>query len=486
MNIYSSTVDRNKLFGRRKLIAPPLTPLTSTNVGLILNEVLPLHFKNAAEIDYLYNFFKGNQPILERKKEVRPEITNIVIENRALEIVEFKKGYEFSHPVQYINAGKDDTAPIEKLNSYARVDGKEAKDLELAEWFYISGNAYRFCFHRDMFTEDEPPYYSAVLDPRNTFVVYSNEAGNPPLFAGVLVEQKDLTTNATTYKCAVYTKTKRFEWTVKSEQNNDYSKEPATEAPNGLGLIPIVEYVLNENRLGYVELCYWLFNAINTVGSNRIDSIEQFVQAYLVFLNVDLPDQLDSSGKPIIVDGQHVKVVPKSGDAILVGNQQGNADVKFIYAVLDQEQTQVTKDDLLRSVYEICGVPDRQNRNQGGGDTGQAVVLRNGWGAAEARAMSTEKLFKKAEYEYLKIVLKICRDTQGVDIEGLALPDIDVKFTRNRSDGLQTKSQSLKMLLEAGVNPEDSYITSELFSDPSAVWARSEEYQKGVLPATSE
>lgn len=453
------------LFGRKVLYASPPAELNAQTIGAILNDVLPLHFINKREIDYLHWFVRGRQPVIDRTKEIRPEIKNIVVENRAFEIVEFKKGYEFSHPVQYTNAGQNDTAPIDKLNTFARLDGKEAKDLNLSEWFYKSGNAYRICLPRQEVTVDDAPYFTDVLDPRETFIVYSREIGHERLFAGSFVKQKDLETGTEKYKCGVYTATRYFEWTVDSESAN-FTETAPEEKDNGLG-IPIVEYVLNENRMGYVELCYWLFNAINTTGSNRIDALEQFVQAYLVFINCTLDK--DKSGNYII---------PKAGDAIMVGNQAGNADVKFIVAQLDQDQAQITKDDLLRSVYEICGVPDRQNRAQGGGDTGQAVVLRNGWGAAESRAMSTEKLFKKSEYEYLKLVLKICRTTQDVDIGNMTLHDVDIKFQRNKSDNMQTKSQTLKTLLDSKVNPEDAYETSELFSDPAAVWLKSKAYQE--------
>jgi hypothetical protein len=109
------------------------------------------------------------------------------------------------------------------------------------------------------------------------------------------------------------------------------------------------------------------------------------------------------------------------------------------------------------------------------------VVLRNGWGAAEARAMSTEKLFKKSEYEYLKIVLQICRNREGVDIGDMTLHDIGIAFTRTRSDAMQSKAQVLQMLLEVGVNPEDAYEACEIFSDSLAVWNKSRQWQENEL-----
>ena len=458
--------DDDRFYGRCVLYAEPPDTLDANSIGAILNDVIPKHRKNSEEIQKLHEFVLGNQPVLTRKKKIRPEIKNTVLENRAAEIIEFKKGYEFSHPIIYTNAGQDDTVPIDMLNTFARLDGKEAKDLNLAEWLYKSGNAYRLCMPKTNRTIDDAPYFTAVLDPSETFVVYSNEIGHPPLFAGVFVKQKkDPVTKKDRYKCGLYTDSNYYEWTVDSPAA-DFTGFLPTERINGLGRIPIVEYVLNENRIGYVELCYWLFNAINTTGSNRIDALEQFVQSYLVFINCSLEQDKDGN-----------YTVPKAGDAIMVANQAGNADVKFIVAQLDQDQVQITKDDLLRSIYEICGVPDRQNRNQGGGDTGQAVTLRNGWGAAESRAMSTEKMFRQSEFEYLKLVLKICRDTQDIDTGEMSLRDIGITFTRNHSDNLQVKAQSLKMLLDAGVNPEDAYEISELFNDSVAVWNKSKKWQ---------
>ena len=102
-------------------------------------------------------------------------------------------------------------------------------------------------------------------------------------------------------------------------------------------------------------------------------------------------------------------------------------------------------------------------------------VLRNGWGAAEARAKSSEKMFKKSEMDYLRVVFAICRaDTKAAsEIDDLTLRDVDVRFTRNRSDNMQAKAQTLQIMLACGINYEDAIEYAELFSDPTAVTAKS-------------
>ena len=57
--------------------------------------------------------------------------------------------------------------------------------------------------------------------------------------------------------------------------------------PQILG-IPIIEYPANKARLGAFEIVLPLLDAINTVESNRLDGVEQFVQALMLFHNVDI------------------------------------------------------------------------------------------------------------------------------------------------------------------------------------------------------
>jgi hypothetical protein len=120
-------------------------------------------------------------------------------------------------------------------------------------------------------------------------------------------------------------------------------------------------------------------------------------------------------------------------------------------------------------------MPDRNGASKTTGDTGQAVSLRDGWSAAEARAKDTELVFKKSEKEFLHIVFRILKDSNNIN---LSLKDIDIKFTRNKADNILTKTQGLQNMLEAGVNPRTAIEVSNLFSDPEQVYIDSQKYLK--------
>ena len=130
------------LFGRRVLYTDA-TEITAENVASVVQNVFPAHLANVDEINYLYNYYKGKQPILERIKEVRPEITNRVVVNFANEIVSFKVGYLLNSPFQYV-AITDKNEEVNILNSYMYQVDKQAQDQEIIEWNHICGTAYRY------------------------------------------------------------------------------------------------------------------------------------------------------------------------------------------------------------------------------------------------------------------------------------------------------------------------------------------------------
>ena len=134
-------------FGR-KVIYSDEREITRENVANVLLQVGADHAFNANQISYLYNYYKGNQPILSRVKDARPEINNKVVENRANEIVSFKTGYLMGDPVQYVSRSDDErvSSEVTKLNEFAFYEDKAPKDKELADWFHICGTAYRNCW----------------------------------------------------------------------------------------------------------------------------------------------------------------------------------------------------------------------------------------------------------------------------------------------------------------------------------------------------
>lgn len=104
----SELLKTDKTLSGRRQIFTSVKKITAENIVEVLNKAFVKHSQNAAEIRFLFNYYKGIQPILRRTKEIRPEINNKVVENHAAEIVSFKTGYVFGSPIQYVRRGNKD------------------------------------------------------------------------------------------------------------------------------------------------------------------------------------------------------------------------------------------------------------------------------------------------------------------------------------------------------------------------------------------
>ena len=440
--------ETRELYGRR-VIKSSVESITRENVVEVLLKAIAVHELNRSEIDYLWNYYKGKQPIRERVKEVRPEICNKIVENRANEIVSFKVGYLCGEPIQYIgrNGEESTTQAITTLNELMFAEDKASQDQELVEWQMICGTAFRMVLPDNRGDEDEAPFELFTLDPREAFVVYSTEIGNRPIMG--VKYSTDEETQITRY--SIYTENRYF------LIENSLLIE---EKPHALDMIPIFEYPANNARMGAFEVVLPLLDTMNLIASNRMDGMEQLIQAFMKFINCDISKEEYEE----FLELGAIKVKSVDGQ---------NADVDLVTAELNQTQTQTFKDDCYNAILTICGMPNR-NGGTSTSDTGTAVLLRDGWSLAEARAKDSEHMFKRSEKKMLKLVLRICRDLANLDLH---LRDIDMKFTRRNYENIQSKSQVLDtMLKNPKIHPLLAYEHSGMFTDPESAYTLSMKY----------
>ena len=434
----------------RRMILTDETEVNIGNVVQILRKALPYHWKNRSEISYLWSYYKGRQPILNRVKEVRPEITNKIVENRANEIVSFKSGYLMGEPLQYVSRGNAENIAdaINQLNEFVFAEEKPAKDKELADWFHICGTSFRMVLPDEMAGEDdESPFEIYTLDPRNTFVVYNNGLGNKPILGVKYVVDEN---GVVHYSC--YSDHEYFEIVESKVVSYD---------THILGEIPIIEYPLNMARIGAFELVIPLLDAINLTDSNRLDGVEQFIQALMLFHNVDISsedfDELRERGAIKFKD-----IDP-----------QLKAEINYLVSNLNQGETQTLVDHMYQTVLTICGMPNR-NGGSSTSDTGSAVIMRDGWSAAEARAKDSELMFKKSERIFLKVVLNICRALADMDLK---VCNVEIRFTRRNYENILQKAQVLDLMLKNNkIHPRLAFEHCGLFVDSDLAYTLSAEY----------
>lgn len=415
--------------GRKKIYSIN-EEVTAENVWETVQNALQTHSENVHDIDYLYGYYKGDQPILYREKEIRPEINNKIVVNRAYEIVSYKRGYLLTNAIQYIrtDGNKEMTDDVDYLNSCMKREGKVTKDSVLAEWMYICGTGYRIVLPKKWIgktKKEESPFELYTLDPREVFVAHSRNVGNKPLFA--CIQSTPIDTGNEKNEYTVYTEDKIFTC-VDGE---------VSTSPNPLGMIPIIEYPENFSRLGSFEIVIEILDAINNAASNRMDDIEQTVQALLVLMGVDIEGK-DEEGNKV----NTIEMIRRQGGISL----PEGTDAKYLSNPLNQGSVKSLLEDYEKQWIEICGMPNR-NGSKSTSDTGNAVYMRDGHSEAENRASSTEAMWKDSEKEFLKVVLKIISKVTPVQ---LTADDIEPHFNRQNAINLQSKTQSFCELMNNG------------------------------------
>lgn len=431
----------------RLVIYTDVDAITDANIVEELQSAVNYHNVNVEAIKYLDRYYRGDQPILYRSKKVRPEINNKIVENHALEIVDSKVADLYGEPIQYVLADSENETKAKQmdlLNKYMKSEDKAALDIERGRWASICGTSFYFIGKENKMPAqfDEAPFYISCENPTKTFVVYYSD-DNTPAFS-VQIRKND---NGYLYN--VFTATRFYRI-----QNGKI----LLAENNGNDMIPVIEYPNNERRLSDIEITIELTDAINNMQSDRLNAIDQFVQSFILFTNCKIDAE---TFKKLRLEG--VLSIKDTAD-------NRRADAKMMTSELSQEGTQTSKDDLYNSLLTIQGMPSRQEAS--GGDTGQAVALRNGYYAEEKRAELRIPIFQRSERMMLRVVLNKLRVKEGFQ---LTISDIDIRPNRSKLENMMVKAQVLQILHQIGVDDASALKTINLFSDVQDVIMKSKD-----------
>ena len=430
----------------RKIAYTDVEQITEDNIVKVIGDCIGVFNYNKSVIKYLWEYYKGDQPVLYRTKLSNEDITNKIVENHAYEWVQFKVGQTYGEPIQFVSR-KDDEAvnkAVDELNDYLADANKHEKDIKAGEWQSATGTSFKAI----QIVNGDVPIRVVAPNPLNTFVIYNRSSEEP-----VLAVQELKNEDGEWYKLCY---TESCECIIKNS-----AVVQDTWKLHGFGGIPIVEFPNNHERLSDIELVIDLLDAINNTQSNRMDGIEQFIQAWYKFVNCEVDEEQFKKMKM-----NHALVVKSI-------NKDYKSDVDVMSQELDQTQTQVSKDDLVDSALSILAIPNKQE-NSSGGDRAGATYLRNGWDHSKSRAQMKDPVVKTSEKRLAKVALNVIR-IKKEDLK-ITLRDFDVQINHSPQDNMYTKSQTLLQLLQCGIHPLIAIKTVGLWGDCEKTFNLSKPY----------
>lgn len=496
-----------QLTGRRRIYTDLTVDECEDEGALVadLERALDIHWMNAREIRYLQDYYLGVHPaIRDRVKRVRPDVDNKVIVDYAYSFTRDITGYFLGKSVRYVHRGVpdergDDTPEendngipadkgadkdestfdrgrreVERLNHIYDIENKGLVDLQVSTDMSVTGIAYK-----GVFPEEHPRNGTHVhlrrLDPETTFVVYSAGDVSEPMYAVSYWRNNPVDiTEAKTF-VNVYTQRSQRRYVIDGDLVSfgvlNANALEHIEGPTPIdmgGYLPVVEYDNNAWRLGDWEVAVTLMDAIDTLASDGVNDIEQFVQNVLVAVGMEFTEATQQTLNEV-----GVLNIPQ-----LPPGMEFAPEIRYITQQLDATSGESMRQYLEDTLRVIVGVPDRKTRGGGGGDTGDAVFLRDGWQDIDLVAMNKEPFFVMAERESLAVALYILKTFD--EIGDLEASDIEIKFNRNKTSNIQSKAQVLQILWNM-LDHADALEMSDLTTNVQDVILRAENAQEKRL-----
>lgn len=446
-----NSVVRNDMYGRLDIYST-YDEIDEDRIVTELNSALVYHIQNMLQEEFLYWYTRGVQPILNRHKETREDILNIVQVNLASEICDFKNGYMLTQPACYTARRKGVQTKLKKLNEYLYRSGKADADNEVADWFHRVGKGVLFVEPND---DPQVPFKTYALDPRSAFVVYSLKPGNKPIMGVNFVTTEDgralfdVFTEKMVYHLSGGFKGKMMT-PMKGHDFLATAVKIESSEPNVLGRIPIIEYRYNSVNTACYELAIPLIDELSNLASNACDGIEQFIQTLAIAVNCEFPEDTT------------VTDIRKAGMIALRSIGENKADFKVLTEQLDQTQTKVLMDSLRDEIFCICAMPNRAD-GRVYDSTGAAALSSLGWYQADCSRRNAEDLFRKSNQQFDRIIVEILKRKGLLDIE---FNDFELMFTNNETVNVQAKAQAFQTLMAAGLHPELAAAKSGISNDP--------------------
>ena len=448
-------------YGRKRIILD-YDEVNPNNVVEVLGKALNIHASNRKDCDYLIHYFLGEQDILFRPSPETSNINNTTVVNFAYPITREIVGYTFGNAIEFVAKESDKQKQVTKFSDMLEYEHSYYHDICNAIYGSICGVSYAITLPSPDITKDftpEVPIVMDSLDPRTTFVVQSNSIGNPQIMSCNIITRtdgkKEYVCYTPKYKMVVKDAMKTIDWEV-----NPIGLDPITMIENSLFLT------------GDWEQAISVMNANNLVASDSLNEIEGTIRSLLVILGAEFDEDDEDADLAKIKKNRLLTLTAPNG----LGGV--NLDAKFISPQLDSNGVQNIREYLDEAMNIIVGIPDRESNGNGGGDTGMAVLNRNGWTDIEIVARLKEMFYLKGKSKQVGVALAILKKLGKIN-KDLNVLDIDIKPKRHTLDNISAKTTAFSTLVATGeLATIDCLELSSLTNRPAEMVERGKQAKK--------
>lgn len=434
----------------------PLTVDPSTLAGAdgnlridmtVVDKFIRLHEASFRRYEYFENLYLGFHDVfkLPEKEEWKPD--NRLAVNFPRYMTDTFSGYGYGIPIK---VSHPDEAVDEAVQNFCRDNEMTDHDAEMIKRCCIYGHAYEYIYQ-----DEEARTKVTALTPKDLLIVYDDTMRQRALFA----------IRYGMHHTADSSNGKTFGEILTREEIRPFDDQKIDEArPNPYGYIPVVEWRLNDERLGLFENAAGLIEVYNRTIGEKANDVDSFAEAYLAIM-----------GAPVDADG-----VRRIRDDRLI-NIYGTDNAKDVLVqFLQKPSADGTQENLLNRlenlIYQTSMIANISDDTFGNSVSGTALAYK-----LQAMSNLAKTFDRKIEKSMRKRYKIFCSLSTNVS-DPRAYTNLSFQFSRNLPRNLLEEAQTAQAL-DGIVSRESQLKVLSVVDSPKEEIKRmeDEEPKQGVL-----
>lgn len=341
-------------------------------------------------------------------------------------------GYAYGKPIK---VQSEDEKFDEAMQLFAKRNALKDHNKEMAKVACKFGHAFEYLYQNEN-TETRVTRFT----PRQMFIVYDDSVAERALFAvryGYHGEKSKL-------RGKLYGEILTPSQVLKFEEDKITDKND-----NPYGKIPVVEWKLNEERIGLYESVAGLVETYNAALGEKANDVESFAEAYLAIMGAEI----DEEGIRRIRDNRIINLYGT--------NNAKDVLIQFLQKPTADGTQENLLDRLETLIYQTSMVANISDESFGGATSGTSLAYK--LQAMSNLAESFDSKVEKSIRKRLKLFCTLSTNTPRQD----AYEDVEITFTRNVPKNLLEEAQTAAQL--SGIVSHETQLRGlSIVADPKA------------------
>lgn len=341
-------------------------------------------------------------------------------------------GYAYGKPIK---VQSEDEKFDEAMQLFAKRNALKDHNKETAKVACKFGHAFEYLYQNEN-TETRVTRFT----PRQMFIVYDDSVAERALFAvryGYHGEKSKL-------------RGKLYGEILTPDQVLKFEEDKITDMnDNPYGKIPVVEWKLNEERIGLYESVAGLVETYNAALGEKANDVESFAEAYLAIMGAEI----DEEGIRRIRDSRIINLYGT--------NNAKDVLIQFLQKPTADGTQENLLDRLETLIYQTSMVANISDESFGSATSGTSLAYK--LQAMSNLAESFDSKVEKSIRKRLKLFCTLSTNTPRQD----AYEDVEITFTRNVPKNLLEEAQTAAQL--SGIVSHETQLRGlSIVADPKA------------------